>query len=113
MILAMIEDEIKVNAVRARIVLIVLVRRITLTGEERAEEVKQKCKDLEKLVVTVLSDATIRMMLLKVIDYIKIDEFTPTVDDNAARKNILEDSTDTIKEEIDEENEGTRMLSKT
>lgn len=67
MILAMIEDEIKVNAVRARIVLIVLVRRITLTGEERAEEVKQKCKDLEKLVVTVLSDATIRMMLLKLL----------------------------------------------
>ena len=63
MILAMIEDEIKVNAVRARIVLIVLVRRITLRGEERAEEVKQKCKDLEKLVVTVLSDATIRMIL--------------------------------------------------
>ena len=67
MILAMIEDEIKVNAVSARIVLIVLVRRITLTGEERAEEVKQKCKDLEKLVVTVLSDATIRMMLLKLL----------------------------------------------
>ena len=67
MILAMIEDEIKVNAVRARIVLIVLVRRITLRGEERAEEVKQKCKDLEKLVVTVLSDATIRMMLLKLL----------------------------------------------
>ena len=67
MILAMIEDEIKVNAVRARIVLIVLVRRITLTGEERAEEVKQKCKDLEKLVVTVLSYATIRMMLLKLL----------------------------------------------
>ena len=67
MILAMIEDEIKVNAVSARIVLIVLVRRITLRGEERAEEVKQKCKDLEKLVVTVLSDATIRMMLLKLL----------------------------------------------
>ena len=41
------------------------------------------------------------MMLLKLLIY----EFTTTVDKEAAQVNIPEDSTDTIEEDIDGENE--------